>query len=83
MDKRYDFKARFAEVGLALVRKSDNARGTIVARALAVSSFSRPGVYGKVVVTVRLDDAGKRASAGGDMVGDLGWLRSHFRKATS
>jgi hypothetical protein len=66
-------------VGTRVARKRDGATGKVVKQALAVSPFSRPGVYGTTVVTVRLDDDALNARAGGDQVGDLGWLKSYLQ----
>ncbi len=67
------------DIGQRVERKRDGAAGVIVARSLAVPSVAHPGIYGKTVVSIRLDDQTLRANAGGDMVGDLSWLKSNFR----
>lgn len=65
-------------VGARVIRKRDGATGQIVSRDLAVPSTARPGVFGTTIVAVRLDDASLNRQAGGDQVGDLGWLKSYF-----
>lgn len=67
------------EVGARVERKRDGAAGTIVKRYLAVSSFSRPGIYGSELVAIRLDDLELNAAAGGDQHGPVSWARSNFR----
>ena len=68
------------DVGTRVERKYTGRVGIIVKHELSVSSFSRPGVYGQTVVTIRwADDDG----IGGPMetTGDLGWFRSNFKPA--
>ena len=65
-------------IGERVARKRDGATGVIVGRTLVVPSVAHPGIYGKTVVSVRLDDTELAAKVGGDMDGDLGWLRSYF-----
>jgi hypothetical protein len=67
-----------SDIGTRVVRKRDSATGVITSRVLSVSPVSRPGVFGQTVVGVTLDDAALRAAAGGEMVGELGWLKSNF-----
>ena len=67
------------EVGTKVERKRDRAMGAIIKRELCVPSVSHPGIYGKTIVTVRLDNADWNRQAGGDQVGDLGWLKSNFK----
>lgn len=67
------------DIGMRVQRKRDGAVGSIVGWKLAVPSVAHPGVYGKTIVTIRLDDAALRAAAGGDMTGDLSWARSNFK----
>jgi hypothetical protein len=68
-------------IGTKVIRKRDGATGEIVYRELAVPSIAHPGVYGKITVSIRLDDDCLWKAAGGDMVGDLGWLKSLFKVA--
>jgi hypothetical protein len=65
-------------VGLLLSRRRDGALATVVAVELCVPSVSRPGVYGKTLVTVRYLDPAVAQAVGGDAAGDLAWFRSHF-----
>ena len=68
------------DIGTRVERKYTGRMGTVVKRELAVSSFSRPGVYGQMIVTIRwADDDG----IGGPMetTGDLRWFRSNFKAA--
>jgi hypothetical protein len=74
-------KTRFVDVGTRVTRKRDGATGTISSRALAVPSVAHPGVYGKTILGILLDDAALRQAAGGEMVGDLNWFTSNFRVA--
>ena len=67
-------------VGMVVRRKRDNARGVVVSQETSVPSVAHPGVYGKTIVSIRLDDPELRQSAGGDMTGDLSWLKSNFAK---
>jgi hypothetical protein len=67
------------DVGTLVVRKRDGATGRVVDRRLAVPSVAHPGIYGKTLLSVRLDDTDLRKAAGGDMVGDLSWFASNFK----
>jgi hypothetical protein len=75
-------KTRFVDVGTRVERKRDKAQGAIVDRSLVVPSVAHPGIYGKTVLSIRLDDPQLRHNAGGDMVGDLSWFTSNFRVVT-
>ncbi len=70
-------------VGVRVTRKRDGAPGVVVERYLTVPSVAHPGIYGKTVLSIRLDDAELARMAGGDMAGDLSWFASNFRVATS
>lgn len=70
-----------SDIGTKVIRKRDGATGTIVSRSLSISSIAHPGIYGKTIVSVRLDNADWNGQAGGDQVGDLGWLKSYFKEA--
>ena len=72
-------KRVFVDVGVRVTRKRDGAPGVVVNRSLCVPSVAHPGIYGKTVLSIRLDDAALAAAAGGDMVGDLSWFTSCFR----
>ncbi len=67
------------DIGTKVVRKQDGATGVIIERSLCVPSVAHPGIYGKTIVSVRLDNADWNRQAGGDQVGDLGWLKSNFK----
>lgn len=66
-------------IGTRVVRKRDEATGVIISRVISVPSVVHTGVYGKMIFSVRLDNADWNRQAGGDQVGDLGWLKSYFR----
>lgn len=68
----------FVDVGCQVQRKRDGATGVVVGRALAVPSVAMPGIYGKTVLTIRLDDPALRQAAGGDQTGDLSWFVSNW-----
>lgn len=72
-------KTVFVDVGTRVTRKRDGATGVVVDRRLAVPSVAHPGIYGKTVLGIRLDDVALAKAAGGDMVGDLSWFTSNFR----
>ena len=65
-------------IGTKVIRKRDGATGMIVNRTLCVPSVAHPGIYGKTIVSIRLDNADWNSQAGGDQVGDLSWLKSNF-----
>jgi hypothetical protein len=72
-------KRTFVDVGTRFERKRDGATGTVVDRFASVPSVAHPGIYGKTLLALRLDDETLRAAAGGDMTGDLSWFASLFR----
>jgi hypothetical protein len=63
-------------VDLPVVRLRDGATGRVV--RVETSSWRRPVPGFKALYVVRLDDAALAARAGGDMVGDAGWVRTYF-----
>jgi hypothetical protein len=67
-------------IGMKVIRKRDGATGIVTERSLCVPTVAHPGIYGKTIISVRLDDANLNRQAGGDQVGDLGWLKSNFKE---
>jgi hypothetical protein len=72
----HDARIWRVDVGTRCQRKCDGAAGVIVNRTQAATSRPLPGVYGKTLLSVRLDDETLRAA--GDMTGDLSWFTSNF-----
>lgn len=65
--------------GRYVTRKRDSAIGEVIEVSLSAPSTPHPGVWGKTIIVIRLQDQTLREAAGGDMTGDLGWFRSNFK----